>query len=529
MGKSKKAKKAAAKKKQAEQQAAGGEMAQDGQQKFDQALADSKRAAYEKFDTSLLYWWGHELVEWKLDVTQAGNRETVLRALLQFKNADAPTNEVEMKDNYEKHTHMKWKGGTAPRMIIKKKKGQASSAVGVSDSDSGSESDSDSDDEEDTEPPNKKQKRGAAGNSNSDQCPYCGDRGVDGIFCTNKPECGLRVDVDFAHEINVHIRLGTGTPGSDNAQTHHTATLTRRDRELLSIATAGPVFPRFALGAACSTGEALAIMQKAYMRITYEQDNKQLQAAIQSGKLTAIGFAVPRKIADIQSGKAGDKFTTHLGLGANAALQATETTAAPPIASLTDFMRAVIGNIIPNLIERPLALMDWCALTSTVIELSQGTHGWTAAQMYLQRALTKCIHERTSFGPYSREAMESILDELNTKPHLGSPGAGRAFDSTGAGAAGGGRFTKKCYAFNNEAGCSDLNCKLLHQCNVHGCTSRAIHTRQTCSFKAPANSGSGARRGSERPATFPNNTHQGTKRSLAVSFSGGRAEGGGGH
>jgi hypothetical protein len=456
------------------------------------ATRESKREAYSAFESELLYWWGYQLKKWPVRAVDAAKRDLVLDELIKADDLDVPTLK-ELKDNYKLRTERPYQGDGRHHAADEEE----------------ASSDSDNDEEEHksaTAPgaranpstPSKKRKvTHVVRTADAEHCPHCLQPNT-APFCAL---CGLRGDQPWESPQNTSIRANRGTATADTRP----STSSRRDRELERLAAADGPFPRFDGRQACSAEEAFKILRGAYMATIYEPPSKALINLVQSGKLTALGYAVPRLIADVESGKSTDAVTATLALNADSTVKATETAHAPRLQSMQQYMQAMFGTVIPALIAQPQALMDWCALTRTLLRLDE-EGGWHQASAYLQRALTLKVMLREPFGEYDRSTLDSVKHEARPAAFARSssapmPAAARPMAPDD---------TMPCYHFNRGSCNKGDACPRPHVCSWRGCSAPKGHTITTCPDRPKREApGSGSR---------PNVTFNTTRRPPASSF-----------
>ena len=228
-------------------------------------------------------------------------------------------------------------------------------------------------------------------------------------FCTNN-ECGQRTDQPWESPQNTSIRLLRGKQTITLPPLRND--LTVREKEYVRLATNGPGFPRFDDRVPCSVALANEVIVGAFRGGEYDPPSAQLQQLIQSGKLINIGDAIPKTITAIIT--TGDDPDTVASLSFNSdgsqsrLIQAASKPT--PLTNMTDYMRAVFATIIPSLIEQPIPLIDWCAMTITMMELDK-SHGWNVAQLFMQQQLTKSIRNRAPFGNPNGQILRDILGD----------------------------------------------------------------------------------------------------------------------
>jgi hypothetical protein len=189
--------------------------------------------------------------------------------------------------------------------------------------------------------------------------------------------CGQDPNLGFSHPQNAHFRqLHTSTlaaasssnsyaSGQSHTSSHTPATpqLTKRDKEFERLAVEGPQLQRFAVSSAVSVKDALRTARLSYAATEYTLVSASLLKLVQSGRLTKVGHAIPRLLA---TANAQTESESVLVLK-DGVVGSKDSGSAPPLSSLSDFLAAFCGTIIPALIEQPAALLEWNALARTVV------------------------------------------------------------------------------------------------------------------------------------------------------------------
>ena len=77
------------------------------------------------------------------------------------------------------------------------------------------------------------------------------------------------------------------------------------------------------------------------------------------------------------------------------------------ITSSQHFTVALVATILPALIQRPRAMMQWLALARTVISIDLAA-GWPSARTYMERVLNERIPQGKPFGVFAGELMHGV-------------------------------------------------------------------------------------------------------------------------
>lgn len=320
--------------------------------------------------------------------------------------------------------------------------------------------------------------------------------------------CGLRGDLPADAAANVVLlRMMPasapvppagwgGSPASAAAAGMHTAADTaarqtsKLEKEFRHKASLGPPVPAFALPALPDpTAEAAVVAvrarcvaaaleqgRKAYGADKFVAPIPDLIALIQSGKLAQLGHALPKLIGDAPA--ADNSWTVN----EQGALTATATgTAAPPLASLSEFFTALHATILPALVNQPAAIAQWCAVARTVLVVNE-KFGWECARNYV----TVLLYERILTGSDFAAVHHPALFEFSVSKGLtGSPPAssgapprhkdnsGRTSSSQGGNA---GKSSDTCHRYNSASGCPRpaAECRFVHACSKCKATSHGL-------------------------------------------------------
>lgn len=273
---------------------------------------------------------------------------------------------------------------------------------------SGNDDDIQSNGEEETNSilPNNKKKPKGEHTPSVVRCNFCMKitTGIQFGFCDH-PLCQLRQDIPFDSPQNVTIRIDIVRGQSNTTQTPAPRVeLTARDKEFERQALAGAPYPRFEDVDPMSVADANTAMLGAYNSADYAMASASLRMLIQCGKLVNVGEALPIR-TDAVGSAAPASVTIDTGTG----LARLSTTAKGAVlTSLTDFMRALIGTIIPSLIQQPKAVIDWCTMSMTVMELAN-SQGWDTANQYLSKSLARSVEQRVPFGAQNPAILQDIL------------------------------------------------------------------------------------------------------------------------
>lgn len=290
-----------------------------------------------------------------------------------------------------------------------------------------------------------------ADGSLEDDCPHClADRPPDTrsmrFVCV---ACARRSDKAINDPINVELRRAfeeqqriealrpvqaaglvdsaSSSSGQSKGDTRPAApTGTANDRLCDAELARGGDFPLFVgpqAGAPLSASEALERVRAALNGQGYERPSDKLVELIRAGKLHHVGWAVPRKF-DVGPGAAG---ASQLNFVDGQLVVGTEARKAlhPACDNSHQFAVAMFTTIIPALIDRPEALMQWVTLGRTALEIEQ-QQGWQAASIYMAHLLQERVTTHQPFAHVSQQALASVnqLRYLSSSEQRGAPRPG---------------------------------------------------------------------------------------------------------
>ena len=239
--------------------------------------------------------------------------------------------------------------------------------------------------------------------------------------------CHRRGDLEANDDRNVRLRadwlalratIKSGNSSGDSTGQSHAAELaTARDagisaldRSYIRLAERGapcPIFTGPRAGAPLSHGEALAESRKAQGASATQAPSEHLIALIRSGKLTAISHAVPRPLS---GGATDENQTFQTTADGSLVLRTKEVDIPQNLGSLQQFCKAMFSTIIPALIDRPAALMQWVALGRSALELHERfDYDWTLAAAYMTQLLNERVPQALPFAEMSQACLQTVM------------------------------------------------------------------------------------------------------------------------
>ena len=310
------------------------------------------------------------------------------------------------------------------------------------------------------------------------------------------PGCDLRGDLETGHPSNVFLAAANArkeagqkdpeAPSSSNpGQSYAQSTAASRlERELKHLArgTPHPIFAGPGSEAPVTPKEAFAIIRKALGASATENPSEELQQLVARGLLMEVGYCIPRPLAKAKSTAS----SLMLMDGGEIPIQANST-GPPPVPSLRGYARALVNVILPALIAKPAAMVQWLALASTVLELEE-KQGWTQADSYQRQLLQERVTQQKEFAEPSQACMATLM--------YAGAAASTVTDASMSSRSGGGSQSPYCEAFNwpkpGGHACAGAGvCGRLHQCQFTGrpgCTGAPGHRSTDCKCRT-ANGG----------------------------------------
>jgi hypothetical protein len=117
----------------------------------------------------------------------------------------------------------------------------------------------------------------------------------------------------------------------------------------------------------------------------------------QSDKLICLPRALPKPIMEEDISKSGD---TVINVGSDGKVATSQQLNPKPLANLEKLVEVFMCAIMPALIEKPRALIDWGASVRSVVQLGR-THSWAAAHKFLSHTLASKINAREAVGDFN--------------------------------------------------------------------------------------------------------------------------------
>ena len=157
---------------------------------------------------------------------------------------------------------------------------------------------------------------------------------------------------------------------------------------------------------------------------------------------------------------------------------------APPVTSSQAFCMALFSTILPALIDRPAAMLEWMALARTALQIeAEPRSNWARASAYVDQLLQRRIPQRKGIS----EPSDAVLRTIRNMDSFASQGAGgpmRQPDSRRGG------DDAVCHQWNADGMCVRApNCRFRHVC----CDCGGQHPASGCSRRSSGSVSGGQR------------------------------------
>lgn len=276
--------------------------------------------------------------------------------------------------------------------------------------------------------------------------------------------------------------FATTTAASLASASSASSAQSRLDKWLSTAAKEGVDVPLFTGPKACDPlthGAARAIVDKALDADTTMAPSPALIELIRVGKLKDIGFALPRPIKSKLHDEAVGLFAiTEAGTFDSVSKSALNP---PQVQSSQQFCVALFSTILPALVDKPTAMMEWCALARTALVL-ESKYSWQAARDYVERVLTKRVNTGQGIAEIAYDTLTGITLDHSRYAQSARGGAQGPSSSPPRGTGNSGA-TEHCLSWNDNRGCSRPFCKYRHQCKFCNGAHRGIDCKNGAATK----------------------------------------------
>jgi hypothetical protein len=306
-------------------------------------------------------------------------------------------------------------------------------------------------------------------------------------------KCNLRGDVTADHVANLYLReqmKSSATPAQVATTASSSSTSSHLGQSALEKYTKkleqflaqqlreGKTHEGFTSAAAMTTKEAMKkVRDTAFKANDYEHQSDLLIQLIRENKLKELGFALPSRITDINARE--DSITDQLTFvsGTGAIVASKNRVVAPAIDSPLKLLEALASTIVPALIDRPSALIQWMSIIRSMIEIHRDTNEWSRAMEFLAQQLHNCIASGDELAVVKLNHIQTIINKTTARtqqfPHSShaiTPSAS-SYSSQPlrtATAPNNNTTTQYCREWNFKATCSrGVSCAYAHSCKYY--------------------------------------------------------------
>lgn len=194
------------------------------------------------------------------------------------------------------------------------------------------------------------------------------------------------------------------------------------ETELKRLVDGAPV-PRELYTRADAVPHAVALarmLDRTYRGSLHAKQSDYLTQLIRSGHFRHLSLALPRLNMEVLAAEEQEAKRSKQALRINPA-DSTITFGSPEhrhreITSMRDFMLVFVSAVIPSLIDRPAALLDWSLLARTALAI-EDEKGWSASWTYVVNHLQRCVAHGTEVGCFDKRLWDDIRAELPPAPH----------------------------------------------------------------------------------------------------------------
>jgi len=210
---------------------------------------------------------------------------------------------------------------------------------------------------------------------------------------------------------------------------------------------------------------AIQEVQRALSASETQQPSEHLLDLIRAGKLRHVGHAIPQP--HTTPGKDEHSMGT-LSLCGDNVVVASKSIPVPVAANAQQFCMALFSTILPALLDKPQALLDWLTLGRTALAFEHSSGSWAMARELVDRTLGRCIDSAKEFGSPDM----AVVWDLQMKPPAPSSiqqqrgAAGPSVRNPGA-----------CHNWNDGMACKGSPCQWSHVCRTCG---SAQHRGPSC-------------------------------------------------
>ena len=308
--------------------------------------------------------------------------------------------------------------------------------------------------------------------------------------------CTLRGDLETVHPTNVFLAALLASGANKSLSTTDQSEGQKKAQLALQLSAQEKEYTRLAGGVNMIASEtlenveqltstqALTIMRESHDGTAFLRPPPSLISLVRSGHMLSMGWALPQSLHRVarESANVGEALDLHATAGSGLTAT-TKVKSAPPLTCIGDFWSALVYTIIPSVIDRPRAVMAWISFARTV-SLIEGSHGWAAAHVYIERLLNEAVPIGADIGVVHAAILQAATRGLPAKGSNGSKGGGGDSAATSDMSAG------PCHAWNSGGHSCATPCVWAHKCT--NCRGNTTHRRVDCtSGNRGAGGGSG--------------------------------------
>jgi hypothetical protein len=254
------------------------------------------------------------------------------------------------------------------------------------------------------------------------------------------------------------------------------------------------------------------MLDHTYRGAMFAKQSDYLTQLIRSGQFRQLPLALPRLNTEVLADEEREAKRGKQALRINAS-DSTITLGSAEVrtrdaSSLTlrDFMQVFVSAVIPSLIDRPAALLEWTLLARSALTIDE-EKGWAAASSYVRNHLQRCAANGTDVGSFDKALWEDIRADLPVADDVFAAGRSQGLQRSSRGAApyqnsvstvrpassssvpfARGSDVMKlgyCRDWNGitagQSTCAREKCSFKHACCWSACSDDAVHRGIDCS------------------------------------------------
>lgn len=332
------------------------------------------------------------------------------------------------------------------------------------------------------------------------KCPHCMAKAMgETDLCFNCANCGMIANQPESSPMNQKLtafRLGTRAPtaaasssssaasGQSTTDTLFEASSLDRVREkeykdIMKVVPAQPLFAPLPEGTLFTHAQALSVSAGALGASAFAIPSESLVQIIRDGKLIHVGYAKPQRLDEMYGAKVAGQLSLSDG-----GISVTSKGGPPRVNSIEEFFNALVGTILPALIDRPRAAAEWISLARTALEVhAMSGRNWATVQAFIDQQLHERVFAKQAISdPSTRVLTATVFMQQRPAQHVAASGAQAPIPQQQRGPASNDDF---CQNHNWRGGCSAPNCTRKHECQFgsKGCRTTTEHASKDCPAK----------------------------------------------